>query len=144
MLNATELVDVSYSDEQNKNLSRLFRDFYKTDLDLVIKKTLIVEKAEYNKFLKSRTRQRTQFEATPSTIDLSFSDFSIPFEFVGTRTEFLSMDGRKITVFEELDAPCGLTKKIEIDFGGFKREFQSYFQAECYVFEEFTKEKELV
>ena len=137
---ANELVDVSYEPAQNAALAESFRGFYGLSSAPKVKKALVVDKAEYNKFLKSRTRERTQFESTPSEIDLSFNESRIPFEFIATKTEFVMPSGRIITLFEELDAPCGLTKLVTATSGEEKLEFQSYFQAEGYILAKYLEE----
>ena len=141
----TELVEVKYSPQQNVVLEDSWKKFYKMDSSPKIIKTLILDKAEYVKFLKSRTKVRTQFEAQGDSIDLSFNG-SAPFEFIGTKTEFIMPSGKSYTLLEELDAPCGLTKKVDVtqslgqDIG--INTYASYFEAEKYIFEKF-KEDEL-
>lgn len=136
----TELVDVRYDASQNANLADSFKKFYRLDSGPDIKRTLVVEKGEYNRFLKSRTRQRTQFEAAQSEIDLSFQESHIPFQFVSTKTDFIMPNGEILNLFEELDGPCGITKLVTSTYRTEKLEFQSYFQAEGYVLAKFLEE----
>jgi hypothetical protein len=135
-----ELVDVAYSAIQNKSLTESFRTFYKLDSSPEIKKVLVVEKSEYNRFLKSRTKARTQFESTPSEIDLSFNERTFPFMFIATKTEFVMPSKKNVVLYEELDSPCGLTKKVTSTYGDEKLEFQSYFQAEGYALAKYLEE----
>lgn len=138
---STELVEVAYSAEQNAQLAESFKDFYKLDSGPKVKKALVVDKAKYVAFVKSRTRLRTQFEArADAEIDLSFDSIRIPFEFVATKTDFLLPSGAKVSLYEELDAPCGLTKLVTATYGAEKLEFQSYFQAEGYALAKFLEE----
>lgn len=138
---STELVEVAYSASQNRQLAESFRDFYKLDSGPKVKRTLVVDKAKYVVFVKSRTRLRTQFEASADAeIDLSFDNFSIPFEFIATKTEFILPSGKSVVLFEELDAPCGLTKLVTATYEAEKLEFQSYFQAEGYALAKFLEE----
>lgn len=136
-----ELVEVAYDGYQNDKLADSFREFYKLADSPKIKKSLVVEKAVYNKFLKSRTKIRTQFEPQGDGIDLTFDDKKIPFEFVGTKTEFVMPSGKVMTLNEELDAPGGLTKIVKTTYGDEKQEFQSYFQAEVYALGIYLKER---
>lgn len=138
---SVELVEVAYTPTQNAKLESSFRDFYTLNSAPKIKKTLIVDKAKYVAFVKSRTRLRTQFEASADAeIDLSFDNMKTPFEFVATKTAFLMPSGNTLTLYEELDAPCGLTKLVTATYKGEKLEFQSYFQAEGYALAKFLEE----
>ena len=136
----SELVEVKYSAEENNKLGKSFQEFYKLSSAPPIAKILIVDKAEYNKFLKSRTKIRTQFEPKEDEIDLSFENMKVPFEFVATKTEFLMPSGKILTLYEELDAPCGLTKLVTSTFNGETLTFQSYFQAEGYALAKYLEE----
>lgn len=140
MLTTSEVVEVKYSNAQNAALSYSFLDFYKLDKAPAIRKTLLLDKAEYVKFLKSRTRARTQFEAKEDVIDLSFSDKKIPFEFIGTKTEFIMPSGEICTLIEELDRPNGLTAKVTATYGTEDVEFDSYFRAEAYALTKYLGE----
>lgn len=137
---ALELVEVKYSAEQNFSLADSFRNFYKLSSAPKISKSLIVNKDAYKKFIKSRTRLRTQFEAMADEIDMSFDEIKIPFEFIATKTNFVMPSDKTLTLYEELDAPCGLTKLVTATFGDEKLEFQSYFQAEGYALAKFLEE----
>ena len=136
----SELVEVKYSAEENNKLGKSFQEFYKLSSAPRIAKVLIVDKAEYNKFLKSRTKIRTQFEPKEDEIDLSFENMKVPFEFVATKTEFLMPSGKILTLYGELDAPCGLTKLVTSTFNGETLTFQSYFQAEGYALAKYLEE----
>lgn len=139
---SVELVEVAYTPAQNAQLEASFRDFYTlTSPPPKIKKTLIVDKAKYVAFVKSRTRLRTQFEASSDAeIDLSFDNIKTPFEFVATKTAFIMPSGNTLTLYEELDSPCGLTKLVTATYKNEKLEFQSYFQAEGYALAKFLEE----
>lgn len=136
-----EQVEVKFDKAQNDGLSLSFKAFYKLDSAPSVTKALIVDKAVYNRFLKSRTKIRTQFEAKDSEIDLSFDAGRIPFEFIATRTEFLMPSGKVMTLFEELDAPNGLTKRVVATYGEDVQTFDSYFKAEAHVLAIFLAEK---
>lgn len=136
-----ELVEVKFDKAQNDGLSLSFKDFYRLDSAPSVTKALIVDKVAYKAFLKARTKARTQFEAKDAEIDLSFDAGRIPFEFVATKTEFLMPSGKVMTLFEELDAPNGLTKSVEASYGSDKETFDSYFKAEAHVLAIFLAEK---
>ena len=78
MIASKELVELKFEDHQNKALERSFMSFYGLNTAPIIKRKLIVEKDEYYRFVKSRTRQRTQFEMAESEIDLKFDSFNWP------------------------------------------------------------------
>lgn len=139
-MTATEVVEVKYPPTENQKLEQSFKEFYNLDSAPQIRKILIVEKEEYNKFLKSRARLRTEFEPKEPEIDLSFVNSSVPFEFVATRTEFLFPSSSLYTVFEELDRPCGITKSILLKSKDEEKTFESYFKAEVYILAKYLEE----
>lgn len=134
-----EQVEMKFDDKQNEELEKMFQDFYKLDSAPKIKRKLIVPKDSFKSFLKSRTKQRTQFQAREDEIDMKFSSSKIPFVFTAVHTEFIMPSGESALLFEELDAPCGLTKNVSYICGDVKKDFDSYFQAELEVLTKFKE-----
>lgn len=143
MIASKELVELKFEDHQNKALERSFMSFHRINSSPIIKRKLVLEKDEYYRFVKARTRQRTQFEMTPSEIDLKFDSFKTPFEWIHSITTFELPNGNFYTVFEELDAPNGMTKEVRVtqslqqDIGC--NVFRYYSEAEKFILEKFKE-----
>lgn len=135
-----ELVELRQSASQDAGLEKCFQEFYQLEGSPRIARKFILEKAEFNRFMKARTKQRTQFEAVPDKIDLTFDSFRTPFEYVATWTEFLMPSGKSCQLYEALDAPNGLTESVSVTFGDEKLTFPSYFQAEGYALAKYLEE----
>jgi hypothetical protein len=134
-------VEIELTNDQLTSLEASFKDFYKLGSSPKIQRKLVLEKEEYKRFLKSRTKARTRFETTPSVIDLSFDTFRTPFEFIATRTEFTLPGGKAYEVYEELHAPNGYTKTVKVTSGEDTPQiFPTYFQSEQYILANFLKE----
>lgn len=136
-----EVVLVRYTAAQNESQTAQTKAFYHLEKPLLISKDLFVTKDSYQKYLHSKLRQRTPYEADKKFSEYHVNETNFPFFVSYTKVYYKFPSGRTLTLTENLTEPNGLTKSVELtDSGGESSNYNRFIDAEVEVIERFLAE----